>query len=100
MREMMLVYDGQKERYAKLAGHGMKMLAEAMEADLPYAIPCPGLLICGERDKAGSCVRYNQAWQKDTGMELCWVKDAGHNANTDRPDVVNGLIEKLVEKVE
>lgn len=30
----MMVYDGNQERYAKLAGHGFRILAEAMEADL------------------------------------------------------------------
>lgn len=38
MRDMMMVYDGDQERYAKLSGHGFRMLAEAMEADLPYKI--------------------------------------------------------------
>ncbi len=53
MREMMLEYDGDQKRYAKVAGHGFRILAEAVE--------CPALLICGEQDKAGSCVRYNKA---------------------------------------
>ena len=35
MRDMMMVYDGDQERYAKLSGHGFRMLAEAIEADLP-----------------------------------------------------------------
>jgi len=30
------------------------MLAEAIKADLQYRISCPVLLICGEKDKAGS----------------------------------------------
>ena len=46
-----------KDEYCKLAGHGMKLLAEAMEADLPYAIDCPLILICGEKDQAGSAMR-------------------------------------------
>ena len=31
MHEIMMTYDGDKRRYAKISGHGMKMLAEAME---------------------------------------------------------------------
>ena len=31
MREMMLVYQGDQVRYARLAGHGFRMLAEAMD---------------------------------------------------------------------
>ena len=96
MRDMMMVYDGDQARYAKLSGHGFRMLAEAMEADLPYTIDCPALLICGERDRAGSCIRYNRAWHRETGIPIHWIADAGHNANTDRPEEVNRLIEAFV----
>ena len=99
MREMMLVYDGDQERYAKVAGHGYRILAEAVERNLAYEIKCPALLICGEQDKAGSCVRYNKAWHKSTGIPLEWIKDAGHNSNTDQPELVNSLITKLVEEL-
>lgn len=67
MWEMMMVYDGDQERYAKISGHGFRMLAEAMEKDLPYEIKCPALLICGKKDHAGSCIRYNKAWHKKLG---------------------------------
>lgn len=96
MRDMMMVYDGNQARYAKIAGHGFRMLAEAMEANLPYQIACPALLICGEKDHAGSCIRYNKAWHKNTGIPLEWIKDAGHNSNTDQPDKVNALIEAFL----
>lgn len=99
MREMMMVYDGDQARYAKLSGHGFRMLAQAMEADLPYEIPCPALLICGEKDHAGSCIRYNKAWHKHTGIPLEWIKNAGHNSNTDAPETVNTLIETLLHQV-
>jgi len=96
MHEIMMTYDGDQARYARISGHGFRMLAEAMEADLPYEIKCPALLICGERDRAGSCVRYNKAWHKKTGIPIEWIRGAGHNSNTDAPEVVNGLIEGLV----
>ena len=99
MHEIMMTYDGDKRRYAKLSGHGFRMLAEAMEANLPYEIKCPALLICGEKDQAGSCIRYNRAWHKHTGIPIHWIKNAGHNSNTDQPEVVNGLIEELVKQV-
>ena len=99
MHEIMMGYDGDKKRYAQLAGHGFRILAEAMEADLPYAIPCPALPICGEQDKAGSCVRYNKAWHKTTGIPIRWIKNAGHNANTDKPDIVNQLIEAFLDTI-
>lgn len=93
MREMMLVYDGDQRRYAQIAGHGYRILAEAMERDLPYELKCPALLICGTRDRAGSCIRYNKAWHRNTGIPLAWVEGAGHNSNTDRPEQINRLIE-------
>jgi len=99
MREMMMVYDGDQKRYARLSGHGFRMLAEAMEQDLPYALHCPALLICGEQDHAGSCIRYNRAWHRDTGIPIAWIRDAGHNANTDQPAIVNGLIEDLLKTI-
>ena len=100
MREIMMTYDGDRDRYARLSGHGMRMLAEAMEADLPYEIRCPALLICGEKDRAGSCVRYNRAWHKNTGIRLEWIPGAGHNSNTDAPEAVNALIGELLRQVE
>lgn len=100
MHDIMMVYDGDQERYAKLSGHGFQILAEAMEADLPYAIPCPSLLICGKKDHAGSTMRYNKAWHKETGLPLEWIDGAGHNSNTDRPDTVNTLIDSFVKKLQ
>ena len=99
MRSIMMTYDGDQERYANISGHGFQMLAEAMEADLPYEIKCPALLICGEKDHAGSCIRYNKAWHKKTGIPIEWIKGAGHNSNTDAPETVNCLIEKLISSV-
>lgn len=97
MHDMMMVYDGDQARYAKLSGHGFRMLADAMETDLPYQIDCPALLISGERDKAGSTKRYNKAWHETSGIKLEWIKNAGHNSNTDQPETVNSLIEEFIE---
>lgn len=99
MHEIMMTYDGDQKRYSKISGHGFRMLAEAMEKDLPYEIKCPALLICGEKDHAGSCIRYNKAWHKNTNIPIEWIKNAGHNSNTDKPEIVNGLIEELVKRV-
>lgn len=99
MLDMMMEYDGDQARYAKISGQGFRILAEAMEADLPYKIQCPALLICGEHDHAGSCIRYNKAWHKNTGIPLEWIKGAGHNSNTDAPETVNALIEKILLQI-
>lgn len=85
-----------KDAYCKLAGHGMKMLADAMEADLPYVINCPAILICGEKDQAGSAKSYNRRWAKKEGLPIHWIRDAGHNSNTDKPEEVNQIIRDFV----
>ena len=48
---------------------------------------------------AASCIRYNKAWHKSTGIPLVWIRGAGHNGNTDAPEKVNALILKLVERL-
>ncbi len=96
MKKMMMVYNDQKRRYAKIAGHGFRIIAEAVEADLPYEIKCQALLICGEKDKAGSVIRYNKEWHKKSGIPIRWIENAGHNSNTDRPDLVNEIIDDFV----
>ena len=100
MRKMMMSYDPDPEEYARLAGFGYRMLAEAIKADLPYHISCPALLICGEKDKAGSAKSYNKKWHQREGLPLKWIKNAGHNSNTDQPDEVNRLIEKFISGVD
>lgn len=100
MREIISVYQDDQPRYAKLAGHGYQMLAKAMEADLPYALPCPAMLICGEKDHAGSCIRYNKAWHRATGIPLHWIPDAGHNSNTDQPERVNALLAEWIASLD
>lgn len=99
MHDIMMVYDGNQKRYAKLSGHGFRILAEAIEAELPYRIECPALLICGEKDRAGSTKRYNREWHKRSSIPIEWIKNAGHNSNTDQPEIVNAFIEQLVERI-
>lgn len=100
MYEIMMVYDGDKKRYSQIAGHGFKILADAIEMNLPYEIKCPALLICGDKDHAGSCIRYNKAWHQNTNISLEWIQNAGHNSNTDKPEIVNQLIERLVKQLD
>ncbi len=99
MKEMMLVYDGDQHRYAQIAGHGFRILAEAMEKELPYEIKCPSLLICGTKDHAGSCIRYNREWHRKTKIPLKWIEGAGHNSNTDKPEMINSLLEEFFSNI-
>ena len=88
-----------KDEYCRLAGHGMKMLAEAMEDDLPYVIDCPAVLICGEKDRAGSAKSYNRRWATKEGLPIHWIRGAGHNSNTDKPEEVNRIIREFVSQL-
>ena len=88
-----------KDEYCRLAGHGYKMLADAMEADLPYLIDCPAILICGDKDQAGSVKSYNHRWAEKEKLPIFWIKDAGHNSNTDKPEDVNRIIRDFVQEL-
>ena len=94
MREMMLDYE--KREYCELAAHGYRVLADAVDANRSYHIDCPLLILCGEKDGAGSAKRYNRAWEKRLGNPVHWIEGAGHNSNCDKPDAVNALIEQYV----
>lgn len=94
MKEMMEDYE--KVEYCELADHGYRILAEAVEAGRAYDITCPTLLLCGEKDGAGSAKAYNRRWTKQEGYELVWLKEAGHNSNTDVPEKVNKIIDEFV----
>ena len=88
-----------KIEFCELADFGYRILAEAVEEDLPYEISCPALLLCGEKDMAGSAKRYNREWSRQDGLPLVWLKGAGHNSNTDAPEEVNRLIDEFVSKL-
>ena len=88
--------DYTKKEYCDLAAAGYRMLARAYEADLPYLLDCPALLLCGEEDKAGSTKRYNKKWAEQARLTLAWISGAGHNSNTDRPELVNDLIREFL----
>ena len=62
-------------------------------------VSCPVTIVCGQKDHAGSCIRYNKAWHKNTGIPLEWIENAGHNSNTDAPNVVNALIEQFILQI-
>ena len=57
------------------------------------------LLICGEKDAAGSARDYNKRWAAAENLDLHWIAAAGHNSNTDKPDEVNTLIEEFWDRM-
>ena len=95
MEKTWAVYD--RADYLDLTVHGFRILAEAVQAQPEYKIDCPALLLCGEKDAAGSGKRYNRRWAKEDGLPLVWLKGAGHNSNTDVPEEVNRLINEFLQ---
>lgn len=62
-------------------------------------IPCPVLLIAGEKDRTGKVKSYNRAWAETTGYPLHWIKNAAHNANDDQPDAVNRVMDTFLSQI-
>ena len=89
----------EKREYCALADHGYRMLAKAVEAKRNYDMDCLVLLLCGEKDMAGSAKRYNKNWKEKEGYELIWIPGAGHNSNTDAPEIINPIIEAFIESL-
>lgn len=87
MKRTMESYE--RKEYCALADHGFRILAEAVESGRDYTITCPVLLLCGEKDAAGSARFYNKRWHRKEGYPLIWLANAGHNSNTDVPGAVN-----------
>lgn len=96
MKETWACYE--KIEYCELSAYGSRIFAESVEADKPYDIKCPILLLCGTNDNAGSAKSYNRRWAKQDGYNLVWLKGAGHNSNTDMPEKVNQLIDEFIQK--
>jgi pimeloyl-ACP methyl ester carboxylesterase len=99
MFDMMMTYDDNRRRFSRLIGHGFKILAKAVEKNCAYEIKCPVMVLCGKEDRIGSCIRYLKAYEKHTGKPVHWIENAGHNANTDRPETVNGLIDEFLKNL-
>ena len=91
-----MMADYTQDEYCALTAHGFRILAQSIEAGPSYALTCPALLLCGEKDGAGSCKRYDRAWSRKTGLPLTWVPGAGHNSNCDAPEFVNQAIAAFV----
>ena len=91
-RNFLKLLDYTPAEFCNLAGHGFRIIAEAIEQNESILINRPVLLLCGEHDKTGSVKRYNKKWTKPAGYPLEWISDAGHNANTDNPGAVNTQI--------
>ena len=86
-----------KDEYCTLAGHGMKVLAEAMDELRAEVMSKDEGEKAREEDRAGSAKSYNRRWAKKEGLQIFWIRDAGHNSNTDKPEEVNRIIREFAE---
>ncbi len=62
-------------------------------------IPCPVLLILGDKDRTGKVKTYNREWTKRTGYPLVIINNASHNSNADNPKEVNDAIVNFIKNL-
>ena len=92
---------------AMLAPYGKKELCHLMgigfagflDNNRELEIPCPVLLIVGEKDRTGKVLSNNKEWTRRTGYPLIYIRNAAHNANTDNPEAVNDAITSFLERI-
>ena len=82
-----------KNELCHLMGIGYASLLDDLS---DMEIPCPVLLILGEKDKTGKVKTYNREWTKRTGYPLIIIKNASHNSNADNPEEVNDAIANFI----
>ena len=91
MMQMLAPYG--KRELCHLMGVGY---AGFLKNNCDLSISCPVLLLLGEYDKTGKVRQYNKEWTKRTGFPLVVIKDAAHNANVDKAEEVNALIQDFL----
>lgn len=95
MMRMLAPYN--KNELCHLMGVGY---AGFLDDNCDLEIPCPVLLILGEKDKTGKVAQYNKAWEAATGYPLHIIPGAAHNVNVDKAEEVNALILDFLKKTE
>ena len=94
MMQMLSPYN--KNELCHLMGLGY---AGFLDDNCELKIPCPVLLILGEKDRTGKVAQYNKAWTRQTGYPLKIIKEAAHNVNVDKPDEVNACIRDFLSDI-
>lgn len=93
MLQMLESYD--KHELCHLMGLGYGTF---LKENCDLIIPCPVLLLVGEKDKTGKVKDYNKIWAKETGYRLAEVPNAAHNANVDNPNEVNSQVARFLNE--
>ena len=86
-----------KQDFVRISAHGYRIFGTATASNFDFTLPCPTLLICGVEDRFASVKNYNRRWAETANLPIVWVPNAGHNANSDNPAVVNRAIAEFVE---
>ncbi len=63
-------------------------------------LPCPILIVYGDKDKTGKVKSYCNRWAEQEKRELKIISNAAHNANMDNPDEFNKALDEFLEKQE
>ncbi|RSX55509.1 alpha/beta hydrolase [Bifidobacterium dolichotidis] len=92
-----MLFEYTHPQFVHLMGHGYDTIAHAIKADNRYALTCPTLLLCGDMDLADAAQRLNRQWSETEHLQLHWIPSAGHNSNTDQPDLTNELITNFLD---
>ena len=67
--------------------------SECLHYDETFRLGKPTLMLCGDQDGTGNIRKCMPLWaNREPQCEFHWIKDAGHCAHMDRPEVVNGLL--------
>lgn len=88
-----------KLEYCALADEGFRALATAVEAERACDIACPALILCEEKDKAGSTKRYSEQWAARESLPIIWIPRAGHNSTLDAPEFVTEAIRNFMRSI-
>lgn len=64
-----------------------------------YRLPCPILIVYGNKDKSGKVIEYCQRWAKQEDRELKIIPNAAHNSNQDNPVEFNRALEEFLSKM-
>jgi len=93
-----------REAFSQVPKEVNKTLAKALPGffhDEPgYTIPCPFLLIHGEKDAVKRVRQQAPVWSKrEPTCEYAVIPGAGHNANQDNPEFFNKVLLRFLAKI-
>lgn len=76
----------------------MQIAYDAMlEDNRDIDLKCPVLITYGAHDMVGKVRQYCKMWKKRTGFPCVVVEGAGHNANVDKPEEMNRIIQNFLD---